>query len=131
MVRLSLTAMCLVLAATPGWAELSEEADINEALVVIAAADKIRRECDTISGRLFKAQRFASDLKKEARARGYSDEEIDAYLDSKAERAKVRAQRNVYFESQGASNRDPASLCALGYAEIERSSRIGYLLRAK
>lgn len=131
MTRVALAALGILMAATPGWAGLDQEADINEALVEIAAADKIRRECDTIAGRMFKAQRFANDLKDVARARGYSNAEIDAYLDSKAERAKVRAKRNVYFESHGASNLDPASLCVLGHAEIARKSRIGHLLKAK
>ena len=131
MKRTVLMALCLTISTGPGWAGLAEEADINEGLVAIAAADKIRRECNSIGGRMFKAQRFANDLKDVARARGYSDSEIDSYLDSKAERARVRELRNVYFESQGASNLDPASLCTLGYAEMARQSRIGNLLRAK
>ena len=135
MVRVTIAAMCLGILALPSTAEagsgLAQEADINEGLVMMAAADKIRRECGTIGGRMLKAQRFANTLKDVARARGYSDSEIDAYLDSKAERAKVRAQRNVYFQSQGASNLDPASLCVLGHAEIARNSQIGHLLKAK
>jgi hypothetical protein len=110
---------------------LSSESDINAGLVIMAAADKIRRSCGTIGGRLMRAQKFANTLKDVARARGYSDTEIDAYLDSKAERAKVREQRNVYFQSQGASNLDAQSLCVLGHAEIARKSQIGHLLKAK
>ena len=98
---------------------------------MIAAADKIRRECSTISGRMFKAQRYAGVLRDVAQARGYSRAEIDAFLDSKAERAKVREQRNLDFESQGASNLDPQSLCVLGHAEIAKQSRIGHLLKAR
>jgi hypothetical protein len=110
---------------------LSSESDINAGLVIMAAADKIRRSCGTIGGRLMRAQKFANTLKDVARARGYSDTEIDAYLDSKAKRAKVREQRNVYFQSQGASNLDAQSLCVLGHAEIARKSQIGHLLKAK
>lgn len=117
--------------ATPGWAGMADEADINQGLVYIAAADKIRRECSSINGRMLKAQRYANALRQVARDRGYSDADIDAYLDSKEERAKVRAQRNVYFETQGASNLDPESLCTLGHAEIAGKTQIGYMLRAK
>lgn len=127
----SIVALCSMAPASPGWAGMADEADINQGLVYIAAADKIRRECSSINGRMLKAQRYANALRGIARDRGYSDAEIDAYLDSRDERAKVRAQRNVYFESQGASNLDPASLCALGHAEIARKSQIGYMLRAK
>lgn len=131
--RLGIVCLCLVILSQPAPADtgLSQEADINQGLVIMAAADKIRRSCKTIGGQLFRAQRYASSLKQIARSRGYSDQEIDAYLDSKAERAKVRAQRNVYFQNQGASNLDHASLCVLGHAEIARKSQIGYLLRAR
>ena len=124
---------CLVTLSNSASADtgLSQEADINKGLVIIAAADKIRRSCDTIGGRLFRAQRYANSLKEVARSRGYSDQQIDAFLDSKAERAKVREKRNVYFQHQGASNLDHASLCVLGYAEIARNSQIGYLLKAR
>ena len=124
---------CLVTLSNPASADtgLSQEADINKGLVIIAAADKIRRSCDTIGGRLFRAQRYANSLKEVARSRGYSDQQIAAFLDSTAERAKVREKRNVYFQNQGASNLDHASLCVLGYAEIARNSQIGYLLKAR
>lgn len=127
----AMTTCVLAICSSPVWAGLSEESDINEGLVAIAAADKIRRECNTIGGRMFKAQSYANKLKDAARARGYSEAEIDAYLGSKAERAKVRAERNAYFESKGASNLNPASLCVLGHAEIASQSRIGVLLRSK
>ena len=80
---------CLVTLSNSASADtgLSQEADINKGLVIIAAADKIRRSCDTIGGRLFRAQRYANSLKEVARSRGYSDQQIDAFLDSKAERA--------------------------------------------
>ncbi|MEM6587905.1 MAG: DUF5333 domain-containing protein [Pseudomonadota bacterium] len=128
---MSIAAVAALASTSPGWAGMGEEADINQGLVYIAAADKIRRECSSINGRMLKAQRYANALRSIARDRGYSDEEIDAYLDSKEERAKVRAQRNVYFESQGASNLDPASLCTLGHAEIAGKTQVGYMLRAK
>ncbi len=135
MTRVVTVAFCLALAANGATASaqtgLANEEDINNGLLIIAAADKIRRSCDSIGGRLFRAQGYANKLKALARDKGYSDAEIDAYLDSKAERAKVRERRNQFFESQGASNLDPQSLCTLGYAEIARKSQIGHLLKAK
>ena len=135
MLRKTLSVVCLSLATLshPVSADtgLSKEADINQGLVIMAAADKIRRSCNTIGGQLFRAQRYAKSLKDIARSRGYSEQEIDAFLDSKAERARVREKRNVYFQNQGASNLDHASLCVLGHAEIARNSQIGYLLKAR
>ncbi len=125
------TGLGLALAAVPAQAGLKDEAAINEGLLYIAAADKIRRECSSIGGRLFKAQAYASALKKAAAERGYSDAEIDAYVNDKANQAAMRERRNAYFKSKGASNLDPASLCVLGQAEMASGSQIGQLLRAK
>ncbi|WP_135503442.1 DUF5333 domain-containing protein [Roseovarius aestuariivivens] len=110
---------------------LASERDINDGLLVIAAADKIRRACDSIGGRLITARSYATQLKNLAMERGYSEREIEAYINDKAEKAKMREKRNAYFASKGASNLDPESLCVLGRDEIARGTRIGQLLRAK
>lgn len=111
--------------------ELAAEADINAGLFVVAVADKIRRECGRISARFFRARSYMIQLKEMAADRGYSEEEIDTYLDDRAEKQKMRARRNAYFERHGVSNLDPESLCRLGRAEIEKKSQIGWLLKAK
>ncbi len=110
---------------------LRAEADINAGLLDLAVADKIRRECSGIGARFFRAQSYVNDLKEMAEARGYSRDEIDAYINDDAEEARMRERRNAYFEARGASTLDPASLCKLGRAETAQGSRIGRLLRAK
>lgn len=128
---IALTASMAVQAASASAAGLASEKEINDGLLVIAAADKIRRECNGISGRLFRAQGYANELKAAARAKGYSDAEIDAYINNKQARATVRGHRNAYFTSKGASNLDAQSLCVLGYQEIAQKTQIGSLLRKK
>lgn len=132
--RLILTTLiALSLGGTAGAAraDLAGERDINAGLLAVAAADKIRRECGDISGRFWAARSYANQLKGMAKKRGYSDAQIDAYINNDAEKAKMRERRNAYFKSKGASNLDPASLCRLGRDEIETQSRIGSFLRAK
>jgi len=72
-----------------------------------------------------------NDLKDLALERGYTEDEIDAYVNDDAEQDKMRVKRNAYFKSKGASNLDPDSLCVLGREEIRKNSRIGSLLKAK
>ena len=110
---------------------LANEQDINNGLLIAAIAEKIQRECKSIGGRLFKARAYAHGLKGVAEERGYSMDEIEAYLDDSAEKKKMRERRNAYFKSKGASNLDPDSLCVLGQREIASKSQIGALLRAK
>lgn len=110
---------------------LKNEQDINKGLLIMAVADKIRRACDEIGGRLFRARAFADTLEEVAMDRGYTSAEVDAYINDDEEKAKVRQRRNAYFQSKGASNLDPQSLCMLGRDEIARNTQIGHLLRAK
>lgn len=127
----------LMMAATAATAQasaqsgLSEEKGINDGLLVIAVADKIRRDCSDISARFLAARSYLGALKDAATGKGYSEAEIDAYINNDAEKARMRERRNAYFEARGASNLDPASLCALGRAEIQKQSQIGLLLRTK
>lgn len=110
---------------------LSAEKDINDGLLVIAVADKIRRSCDSISARIFRARSYATNLKELAATRGYSNTEIDTYIENDDNKAAMRERRNEYFKSKGASNLDAESLCVLGRAEIQKQSQIGALLKAK
>lgn len=125
---LSLSAGAVSASAQDG---LANEKDINNALLVIAVADKIRRACDSIGGRMFKARSYAESLKDAAVERGYSEAEIEAYVNDKQGQADMRLKRNAFFESRGASNLDHDSLCVLGHAEIAKKSQIGRLLKAK
>lgn len=115
--------------AASGKPGLAQEDDINAGLFVVAVADKIRRECSGISARFLAARNYVTQLKKMAVDRGYSEDEIERYINDKDGKAEMREIRNEYFESKGASNLDPESLCVLGHAEIESESRIGALLR--
>ena len=110
---------------------LPAEKEINDGLLIAAVAEKIQRECGSIGGRLMKGRAYLNGLKDQANARGYSDAEIEAYINDDLEKAKMRERRNAYFKRNGASNLDPDSLCVLGHKEIARKSQIGILLRAK
>jgi len=119
--------------STPAAAQsgLAGERDINNGLFVFAMANEIRKACDDISPRMFRALNFRNDLYAKARAKGYSDGQIDAYIDNKAEQAKMKARGNQYLSQFGASLSDKASLCRVGRSEIRKRSQIGNLLRAK
>ncbi|MCZ4351163.1 DUF5333 domain-containing protein [Roseovarius aestuarii] len=127
LLALTLTAF----AAQDARAGLREESDINAGLLAIAAADKIRRACDDVSGRLWVARNYLMGLKELAGERGYSETEIDEYVNNSANKAEMRKLRNAYFKSKGASNLDHASLCRLGREEIAAKTQIGAFLKAK
>ena len=127
----SLFAASLALASPVSAAGLQDEAEINNGLLAVGIADEIRKRCDSISARTFTAMGYLSSLKRDARAKGYSNEQINTYTKSSTEKAKMRKRGQVYLAQNGASMSDPVSMCRLGRAEIAKRSQIGVLLRAK
>lgn len=110
---------------------LREVAAIDDALFDLGLADRIRKNCPTISARMFKAIGYVRGIEKKARNMGYTQAEIDAYTDSDADKDRLRAKAAKYFAARGVDPSKPQSYCAVGLEEIQKSSRIGSLLRAK
>jgi len=127
----SLFAMSLAFAAPLFAKGLQNETQINNGLVAVGIADEIRNRCDSISARTFRALGFLNSLKRDARSKGYSNDEINRYTKSKTEKTKMRKRGQVYLAQNGASTSDAASMCRLGRAEIKKRSQIGVLLRAR
>lgn len=119
------------IAAAASAGSLAREADINQGLFHMAVADEIRKRCGSISPRVFRAISYMKSLKAEARQRGYTEAEIDAYISDKDEKRKIRARSDAYIRLMGAMPNDGPSLCELGQTEIAKQSPIGKFLKAK
>lgn len=109
---------------------LREVKEIDDSLYYIAIANEISEYCPTISGRRLKAIGVMWGLRSKANQLGYSDAEIRAYVESDAEKARMRAKGEAYLAQNGVSYDDTETFCALGRREIERNSAIGVYLRA-
>jgi hypothetical protein len=127
MKRLMIFALALGL-ATPALAlpPLSENTYINDRLIQARVADRIRKECGSIAARFAYAYSQARALKRYALDQGYSEAEIEAFLDSKADKDRVKAAAEAYLLANGAT--DEAGFCALGRAEIAAGSVAGSLI---
>ena len=124
-----------IVAVTAGaaWAKppLRDVRVVDDAVFDVAVADKIRKQCPEISARVVKALSLYRSVRKTARNMGYSDDEIEAYGDSKTEKERMRAKGEAYLRAQGVVAGNAQSYCAVGRKEIQKASRIGSLLRAK
>lgn len=131
--RVALISLLSMTLATASLANpsLREVPKVENGLFAIAVADKIRKECGSISGKVLKALSQLRDLSDHAESLGYSRDEIKAYVDSDTEKARMEAKRDAYLNKQGVVKSDPATYCAAGRAEIQKSSGIGALLRAR
>ncbi len=124
---LSVLALPTIVEAKPPLREVKE---IDNELYYIAIANEISEYCPSISGRRLKAIGVLWGLKSQANKLGYSDNEIRAYVDSDAEKDRMRAKGEAYLAQHGVTYENPNSFCTLGRAEIERNSAIGVYLRA-
>jgi hypothetical protein len=132
--RLILTAVT-ALALTSGVAgakpALRDVAEIDNGLMAVAIADEIRKSCDDIGARMIRAYSYITSLESRAKDLGYSDEEIEDYVTSKDEKARMRAKGEAYIKARGVDPKDSSGLCRLGKEEIAKGSQIGALLRAR
>lgn len=119
--------------ATPAVAlePIAKEKYINDGLIAARIADRIRRTCPTIDGRILYAYGEARRLKSYAQNKGYSNAQIDAFLHDKAEKKRIYGVAEDYLTRKGAKTNDPQSFCAIGKQEIAAKTIIGSLLVAK
>ncbi|NNK79248.1 MAG: DUF5333 domain-containing protein, partial [Litoreibacter sp.] len=93
---------------------LQEDPTIENGLVIVAIGDAIRDNCAAISPKFFRAYGFARRLYNRARKLGYAHDEIEAYLDSDADKARVRGKASAYLEKRGVVADDPKTYCTAG-----------------
>lgn len=108
---------------------LRDVPEVDDGLMMVAIADQIRKSCDGIDARMVRAYTTLSSLKRLARARGYSDAEIEAYVTSKDEKARMKAKATAWLSARGVNAADTTQLCAFGRDQIKADSAIGRLLK--
>ena len=130
LIAIALTAATL---AAPALAlePLAQERYVNDRLIAARVADRVRRECPSINARSVYAWSQARALKRYAENKGYSSSEIDAFLDSKQDKARIYAAAEDYLTRNGARKGDAESFCRIGRNEIASKSVAGSLLVAK
>ncbi len=110
---------------------LRDVAEIENPLFAVAVAKEVADHCDSIGARYLKGLGELRRLQARANELGYSDKEIRAHVESKAEKARMRAKGERLLAQNGVSYDQPETFCAYGRAEIKNNSAIGVLLRAK
>lgn len=110
--------------------DLRDVPSVWNGLLNIGIANEIRETCPSISARMVRAALRLNSIQNEAEGMGYSQAEIDAFRKSEANKAAMRAEGEAYMKKNGVVKGDAETYCALGRAEIAKSSQIGRLLRA-
>lgn len=126
----ALAALMAVPVAAEAKPPLRDVKEIDNELYYIAIANEISEYCPSISGRRLKAISVMWGLRSKANKLGYSDTEIRSYVESDAEKDRMRAKGEAYLAQNGVSYENPTTFCTLGQKEIQRNSAIGVYLRA-
>ena len=132
MTKLILTFTLSALMAMPAAAQtpLNQEARINATLIAGQVGDTIRKTCPSISAKMFVVLGELNALEDYARAQGYTEAEVKAFLKDKTEKARIKAAAAAYLKKAGVVEGDVETYCVVGRAEIEKGTLAGSLLRS-
>ena len=130
--KIVLTALLMGL-TTPAMAlqPLHKDPKVVGGFYTIGFADEIRKRCDTIEPRIFRAIGYLRSLERYAKNAGYTSEDIDELQDNKAEKERLKARIRADLAKRGATPENPEGYCTVGREEIAKGSAAGRLLRAK
>ncbi len=107
---------------------LNQNDHITESLVAAKAGDIIRNTCSSISARYVVVYQKMGELEDYARAEGYTEEAVRAFLKDKAEKSRIKALAEAYLAEAGAIPGDEESYCKVGRDEIAAETLTGSLL---
>ncbi len=110
---------------------LAENERVQSEFLAVAVGDEIRRNCPTISARLFYVLGKARELERYALSLGYTEDDIRAMRKDPANKARLEALRDDYLAANGVVPGDAESYCRLGRQEIANRTLIGSLIRLR
>lgn len=108
---------------------LKDVAHVRDGIIAVGIAYEIGDQCGSIEARYLRGLGLLNDLKAHAAGLGYTDAEIDAYIDDDAEKDRLEAVARQQLADLGAVAGDEASYCAVGQAQIAAGTQAGQLLR--
>ena len=117
--------------SAPALPPLEDNHRVTREFLAASIGDEIRKNCPTISARLWRVWRKASQLEDYALSLGYSDADIRAMRENPDAKARLKAMRDAYLAANGVVAGDSDSYCRLGHDEIEKNTLTGWLLRAR
>lgn len=119
--------------ATPSVAlqPLHQDARVVNGFYTIGLADEIRKRCDSIEPRIFRAIGYLRSLERYALNAGYTSDDIDELQDNKAAKEQLKARIKRDLANRGATPKTPEGYCTVGREEIAKGSAAGRLLKVK
>ncbi len=108
---------------------LKDVAHVRDGIVHVGMAYELSERCGGLRTRLFRGLSFLQSLKRHASDLGYSDEDIDDYVNDRDEKKRLEAIARAQLTAMGVVEGEEASYCVVGRAQIAANTRVGWLLR--
>ena len=102
---------------------------IDTGLFQIGIAWGVKENCSVLKEHRLNGITFSLGLYNYAKSQGYSHDEVRDFLDSDAEKEKLRARVTTYFKNQGLNPDTQNALCQYGETQIANGTQVGRLLR--
>lgn len=111
---------------------LRADSRIHDGLLVVAIGERIVEGCPSISERRLAVNAFGLGLYNRARSLGFTHEQVVAFVESEAEKARYRSLAERYFAQNGVTSADDSEgACRIGRDEIARGTSVGRFLRER
>jgi len=123
------TGFAVLAGATAAKSSLRDEPTVTEGLIAVAIAYELSERCDDLSARRLAGINYLWGLRGEAERLGYSDAEIDAFVEDDAEKDRLEGIARARLTALGVVEGQEATYCAVGRAEISGGTAAGALLR--
>lgn len=125
-----------ILVATAGFAgsvsaqsALKDVQHVRDGIIHVGMAYEISERCDSLRPRTFRGISFLNSLKNHATELGFSDDQIDAYVNDDAEKDRLEGIARQELARLGAVAGNDDTFCAVGRAQMDANTRVGWLLR--
>lgn len=108
---------------------LKDVAQVREGIIAVGMAVEISDKCGSISPRTLRGISYLRSLQDIARGLGFSQAQIDAYVDDKTEKRRLEGIARARLADMGVIEGQESTYCAVGRTEISQGTAVGRLLR--
>ncbi len=102
---------------------------VREGIIVAGMAYELSENCSSVSARLLRGISYLYSLRDHAKELGYSNNEIDAYINDKAEENRLTVIARGRLADKGVIAGQEATYCDVARSEMAAGTVVGNLLR--
>jgi len=108
---------------------LKDVTRVTEGLIAVGMAVELSDECGSLKPRTLRGINFLRSLENHAKDLGFSQSQIDDYVDSRDEKKRLEAIARGRLADLGVVEGQENTYCSVGRAQMAQGTQVGRLLR--